>query len=341
MIFTKELEGIFKIDLEALSALELSPRKSDDLSPIGLAELPRLLVAKTSNPILLAFKYIGGAQQLTLGVVRHPAAKVQEVAIESARYYSLITADGTIMTKARFLVRNNDRQFLKLLMPAKGRLWSAKVAGVSSTPAIVEKDGDKEEVLVRLITSPKPFEVEVLYQAAVPRLGFFGSLSLIAPQPDIVALESEWNLLLPSEYTFREWGSTIGTKRMSSSLARAVLENELKGTSEGGLTAVPFPEGGGQTFSYRQVYAEQNDVTPVVSLLYLGSIARVVGFIFAIIGAVLIALKVANLSSTFGTLRGVLAVTLLSLGIGVFGAPWWCGVAPVLMLLTYQRVWMK
>ena len=49
--------------------------------------------------------------------------------IEEAEYNTLIAADGKILVQSRFAVRNNQRNFLKLTLPATAVLWSASVAG--------------------------------------------------------------------------------------------------------------------------------------------------------------------------------------------------------------------
>jgi hypothetical protein len=49
--------------------------------------------------------------------------------IEEARYSVLITDDGKMLVQSRFAVRNNQRSFLKLNLPASGVLWSASVGG--------------------------------------------------------------------------------------------------------------------------------------------------------------------------------------------------------------------
>jgi hypothetical protein len=49
--------------------------------------------------------------------------------IEEANYSTLITTDGKMLVQSRFAVRNNQRNFLKINLPASAVLWSASVAG--------------------------------------------------------------------------------------------------------------------------------------------------------------------------------------------------------------------
>ena len=47
-----------RIAIEALSALEVQASLVEQLSSLEINELPRQLVLKTTNPILLAYRYV-------------------------------------------------------------------------------------------------------------------------------------------------------------------------------------------------------------------------------------------------------------------------------------------
>src|SRR5206468_6709601 len=49
--------------------------------------------------------------------------------VEEAAYNALVTEDGKMLVNARLAVRNNQRSFLKLTLPASANLWSVSVAG--------------------------------------------------------------------------------------------------------------------------------------------------------------------------------------------------------------------
>ena len=49
--------------------------------------------------------------------------------IEEARYRVLISQDGKVLVEARYAVRNNQRNFVKIVPPASSALWSASIAG--------------------------------------------------------------------------------------------------------------------------------------------------------------------------------------------------------------------
>lgn len=96
------------------------------------AELGQLISSRQS-PSLIAFRMQPtdgqSARRLKLGVARYTPQSVLTANIEEARYRVLITDDGKMLVQSRFAVRNNQRGFLKVSLPANAVMWSAAVAG--------------------------------------------------------------------------------------------------------------------------------------------------------------------------------------------------------------------
>ena len=83
---------------------------------------------------------IAGAEprSLTVNVVRYTPQAVLIANVEEARYRALAAEDGRLLVEARYAVRNNQRSFLKVVLPAGAILWSAEVAGRPVRPAVAE-----------------------------------------------------------------------------------------------------------------------------------------------------------------------------------------------------------
>src|SRR5439155_534724 len=56
--------------------------------------------------------------------------------VEEARYRALMSEDGRLLIDARYAVRNNQRSFLKVTMPAGSTVWSAEVGGRAIRPGV-------------------------------------------------------------------------------------------------------------------------------------------------------------------------------------------------------------
>ena len=85
-----------RVALEALAALQVEATRRSHLSPLEAGELPEALVARTTKPILMAFRYARATQDPALGlrVTRHREVELADATIDEADYHTLVTADG-------------------------------------------------------------------------------------------------------------------------------------------------------------------------------------------------------------------------------------------------------
>ena len=120
------------VGVEVLGAGEIKERQPNGLEDAEAGELGQL-IANRQSPSLIAFRFQPGdgksTRTLSLNVARYTPQAVLTANIEEAEYNTLISADGKMLVQSRFAVRNNQRNFLKLTLPATAVLWSASVAG--------------------------------------------------------------------------------------------------------------------------------------------------------------------------------------------------------------------
>ena len=120
------------VGVEVLGAGEIKGRDPNGLEDAEASELGQLISSRQS-PSLIAFRFQPGngkaTRTLSLDVARYTPQAVLTANIEEAEYNTLIAADGKVLVQSRFAVRNNQRNFLKLTLPANAVLWSASVAG--------------------------------------------------------------------------------------------------------------------------------------------------------------------------------------------------------------------
>jgi hypothetical protein len=118
--------------VEVLGAGEIRDRKAQGLDEAEAADLGQL-VSSRQSPSLIAFRLRPAEgtsdRSLSINVARYTPQAVLTANVEEARYNLLITEQGKMLVQARLAVRNNQRSFLKLIMPATATLWSASVAG--------------------------------------------------------------------------------------------------------------------------------------------------------------------------------------------------------------------
>jgi hypothetical protein len=118
------------IAVEVEGAGEIRNLRSKGLERVEPAELGGAIASRQS-PSLLAFRFRmgGGERALGVDVTRYTQQAVLTANVEEARYRALITSDGKNLVEARYAVRNNQRNFLHITLPAGATLWSASLGG--------------------------------------------------------------------------------------------------------------------------------------------------------------------------------------------------------------------
>jgi hypothetical protein len=118
------------VAVEVLGAGEIKETKPQGLEQTDASDLGAL-VANRQSPSLVAFRLRPGspARSLDIQVARYAQQAVLTANIEEARYRVLASGDGKVLVEARLAVRNNQRSFLKVALPAGASVWSSSIAG--------------------------------------------------------------------------------------------------------------------------------------------------------------------------------------------------------------------
>lgn len=293
-----------RIAIEALSAVEVQAARAEHLSSVDPSELPQQLVLKTTNPILLAYKYahVSPPYALDLNIARHKELEVQHAVIEQASYHTLVTKDGVSVTRAEYLVRNSREQFLRVTLPPESKVWQVFVNGKPEKPALAEQvtEGAKTgpTVLIRIINSVQGFPVDVLFETPTSPLSFAGRITSSLPVPNMVVTTSRWSVFLPSDLSYgRLWTNMTAVSSARNVLQYQMAESMQKGGAARESNAVeqPLPfslPASGVEYSFERLYANQGDTDASWKLYYFGYSASIALQTVAIV-ALLVALRAA------------------------------------------------
>jgi len=328
-----------RIAIEALSALEVQASLVDQLSSLEINELPRQLVLKTTNPILLAYRYVRTDKpfMLNLSITRHEEIDVQVAAIDSAVYQTLFTTDGLAVTRVQFNVRNSRRQFLRLSLPSDSEIWSVFVNSQAQKPAITAgKEEGSHDVLIKMVNSTSAFPVELVYATRNKGMDTFGRIEGFLPRPDMIVTHTNWDVYVPAAprystpKTNMEMLSGTGIKPIqvaTTSVLREVMANVVSGEP----LHIDLPTQG-VLFRFAKLYANQAREDAYFSLRYVHQKANFAGLWISLLaaaavwaGIILIGLKNTSVPSqlplTLVISGGViLALCVLLLGVSVVPA---------------------
>jgi hypothetical protein len=116
--------------VEVIGAGEIKNAKLQGLESVDAAELGPM-VAGRESPSLAAFRWrtVAPVHALDIEVARYTQQAVLTANIEEARYRVLMTADGKTLVEARYAVRNNQRNFVRITLPPGTAVWSSSLGG--------------------------------------------------------------------------------------------------------------------------------------------------------------------------------------------------------------------
>ncbi len=125
------------VAVEVLGAGEINKFKTEGLENADATDLGEIVSSRQSTS-LSAFRFRSGdaktTRSLTVNVARYTPQAVPMANVAEARYNVLITNEGKLLVQARYAVRNNQRNFLKITLPQGATLWSAELAGKPIRP---------------------------------------------------------------------------------------------------------------------------------------------------------------------------------------------------------------
>ncbi|HYL62148.1 MAG TPA: hypothetical protein VE077_05950 [Candidatus Methylomirabilis sp.] len=174
---------------EVLGAGEIKEFKSAGLENADASDLGEL-VANRQSTSLSAFRFRAGdaksTRTLTVNVARYTPQAMLTANVAEARYNVLISNEGKTLVEARYAIRNNQRNFLKITLPAGATLWSAALAGKPIRPG----QSPDNSILLPLEKSragqdAPEFAVEVVYLSRGAAWNEKGDFKLALPALDL------------------------------------------------------------------------------------------------------------------------------------------------------------
>src|SRR5579864_5111240 len=245
------------VAVEILGAGEIKSQKAEGLEDADASDLGEM-VASRESPALVAFRArageAGAMRSLSVNVARYDQQAVLMANIEEARYDVLMSADGKELVQARYAVRNNQRNFVKVTLPAGASVWSVTLAGRPIRPG-QSPDGS---LLLPLEKSrggddAPAFAVEILYLTKAGAWNDKGREKVTLPALDLPISRTGLLLYYPPLFRVSAEPGTFHTQEYQNPVS-AVLEPPTGGVG-GGVTTVTRGRSGKQ-FDQLQQFAQ-------------------------------------------------------------------------------------
>jgi len=196
------LEGF--VGIEVLGNLDVTPGNAQNTFLIPAKNLPDTLWQSTSSPLLHGYEFHDTGFTAVLDIKHYQEIQTVVANVDLVECVTHRTLAGKSMSRVRYFIRNNDRQFLMLSLPANSRIWQAFLDGEPVKPA----QKATGEVLIPMKKSTtqgedlQSFTIEIGYVTEVNKLSLKGDLLSELPGIDIPMSHLRWTLFLPDDYEY-------------------------------------------------------------------------------------------------------------------------------------------
>ena len=228
------------VAVEVLGAGEIKSQKPQGLDDADATDLGEMIAGRQS-PALVAFRVkpgeAGATRSLSVNIVRYDQQAVLMANVEEARYQILMSADGKELVQARYAVRNNQRNFVKVTLPAGATVWSASLAGKPVRPGQAP-DGS---LLLPLEKSrggddAPAFAVEILYITKAAAWEEKGRGKVTLPALDLPISRTGLLLYYPPLFHLTAETGTFRAQEYENPSAAALMPPSVEVASDGRFT---------------------------------------------------------------------------------------------------------
>jgi hypothetical protein len=250
------------VAVEILGAGEIKDQKAQGLEDADATDLGEMM-ANRQSPALVAFRArsgeAGATRSLSVNVARYDQQAVLMANIEEARYQVLMSADGKELVQARYAVRNNQRNFVKVTLPAGATVWSVSLAGKTVRPG-QSPDGS---LLLPLEKSrggddAPAFAVEILYLAKAAAWNEKGKEKVTLPALDLPISRTGLLLYYPPLFRVSAEPGTFHTQEHANPVS-AVLEPLSGGVVTGVMISSNGPPASAKPYDQLQAFGQPGD----------------------------------------------------------------------------------
>ncbi len=199
------------LGIEKKSAAEAEIVNNENIDIVDIQELPYELVNMSARPLILGLRYLRHPFSLTLKITKHKELPMVNTVIDNASVMSVLLAEGKVISRVVYTMRNTGKQFLQVSLPEGAAIWSLYVDGKREIPS-KNKEG---KFMIPLVRSKifgediASFEVDILYYYKNKSLPIVGSKKLLFPKIDVVISKMLWSCYLPLEYKYIHFGGNV------------------------------------------------------------------------------------------------------------------------------------
>ena len=205
--------------VEVPGRLRLTEGELSSVRPTDTRQLPPELVRSAVTPILRSYRYHSPSRRLSLRAERLPEQDVSSAAVDRVRAFTVVSAEGGVLTEMRLTLRNRLRHSLALDVARSAKVRSVLLDGRPVRPSRRE-DGRLMLPLERSAGNAwlVSFTVHLVLEDTLDPLGWIGSSRLRLPAVDMPIRSLAWSVFLPESNVYGALRGDGGGQRRTGSL---------------------------------------------------------------------------------------------------------------------------
>ncbi len=208
---------------------EVIPETMMGLREMSPAEIPPSASAILPAPAVMAYEITSRAFSAEVEVLQLGEFALRQSIADLAHYEVFLARDGSVICRARYEIRNSNKQFLNLKLPAGAQVLLARVNEKSRpiSPATGEKNTwllplERSRASVMGLVS---FPVEVVFLCRTAPMGEGGVAEIPLPAIDLPIAYGWCETYVPAGMEVKQWsGAMRKVVRFSSETATASLD---------------------------------------------------------------------------------------------------------------------
>jgi hypothetical protein len=203
------------LGVEVTGKLQLTEKEAQHVVAIDVRQLPEEMLSSAVSPILKAYRYHEANAAVRLAATRLPEKEPSSASVDRVRAFSVVSADGKVLTDMRITLRNRLRHNLTLTLPPGGEVRSALLDGEPAKPSKNEQGG----ILLPLELSGggaelEPFTVQVILATEIDAMSVAGWKELALPSVDLPVSSLAWSLFVPAKNLYSAPEGDIERQRL-------------------------------------------------------------------------------------------------------------------------------
>lgn len=205
--------------IEAMASVEIQPGNTEEYPAapgvflIDPDDIPDILKERASRPVLMAFRHGPTPTNTLLAVKRYLDVEQKTIVADRMEVQTTFTTNQTSNTMLNINLRNNDRQYLRLVLASGSEILSSYANNRAVNP-MTSSVGDQRQIQIPIEMSsqtgePAETNLQILLRQPVSAMDWRGNMEFETPLIDVPISQISWHIYAPESYDLHNFHGTV------------------------------------------------------------------------------------------------------------------------------------